>query len=80
MPFDGRFKKISAYDAALKMAYETTFDNGIYTNVWISNNYDWSNPVFVSRTKYLTVYDVNLLADVIYTMMDSNKGHNKDKK
>ncbi len=69
--FDGKFERISAYDAALRMAKETTFDNGIYTNVWMDRNYNWSNPNFVSRTRYLINYNVNILTDVIYTMADT---------
>lgn len=72
------YKKISAYDATLKLAYEVTFDNldgGIYTNVWMRDNFNrsdpWSVPHYEDRVKGTLNYNVNLLSDVMHTMIDS---------
>lgn len=69
--FDGAFTTLSAYDGTLKLAKETTFDAGTYANVWMDDNYNWANPTYVTRTKNLINYDVNILADVTYTLIKS---------
>lgn len=72
--FDGGFTRISAYNASLKMAKETTFNlinSGKYTNVWMDKNYNFSNSTYKSRTKSLINYGTNIIADVIYTMADT---------
>lgn len=69
--FDGALSSISASDATLKLAKETTFDASRYTNVWMDDNYGWTNAAFVSRTRYLISYDTNIVADVIYTLMST---------
>lgn len=66
--FDGRLEKISAYDATLKVAKETTFNNGIYTNKWMDSNYNWLDPKYVTRTKSIINYSTNIITDVIYTL------------
>lgn len=70
--FDGKLSSISAYDATLKLAKETTFDAGTYTNIWMDKNYGWTNPPFIQRSRYLINYDVNIVADVIYTLVSSS--------
>lgn len=38
---------LSAYDAALELARDTTFGEGaIKTNVWMDSNYDWADEIF----------------------------------
>jgi len=67
--FDGELAVISAYDAALKVAYDTTFDiDGDLTCVWMDQNYDWRNPVFKSRCGELLNLAVNIIADVLHTL------------
>lgn len=70
--FDGKYDNRLAYNAALKMAYETTFDAGVYTNVWMDDNYNWYNPSYVSRTKYLINYNANILTDTLFTLIGSS--------
>ncbi|MDW8048592.1 MAG: hypothetical protein RMJ07_02790, partial [Nitrososphaerota archaeon] len=68
--FDGELKIISAYEAAVKLAYDTTFDRlgrGL-TCLWMDRNYNWSNPTFVGRVGELLNQAVNYVADVLYTL------------
>lgn len=67
--FDGKFDNMSAYNGTLKLAKDTTFDEGIYTNVWMDNNYNWTDPAFFQRSKYSIIYGTNIVADVLYTLM-----------
>lgn len=86
--FDGVYNSISAYDAALDLAKDTTFDNkfgkGVYTNVWMYNSvnnsmdssgnlsYTSADPKLIARTRQSMNYTINLMADVIYTMLSPN--------
>lgn len=66
--YDGSLSSISAYDAALVLAYNTTFgDNGDFTCVWMNQSYDWNNPTFVNRCGESINLAVNLIADVLHT-------------
>jgi uncharacterized protein YvpB len=66
--FDGFLSNISAYDAALKLAYDTTFDvYGGLTCVWMDQNYNWSNPTFKNHAGEALNQAVNLVADVLHT-------------
>jgi hypothetical protein len=67
--FDGELNITSAYDAALLLAYDTTFDSdgGGLTCVWMDQNYDWSNSAFRSRCGESINLAVNLIADVLHT-------------
>lgn len=62
---------MTVYNATLKLANETAFDFGIYTNVWMDNNYNWSNPDYLQRTRGLIDYNVNFLVDVLHTLTAS---------
>jgi len=65
--FDGELTNVSACDAALTLAYNTTFGvNGNYTCKWMNENYNWSNPVFKNRCGELLNLTVNLVADVLH--------------
>lgn len=69
LEFDGSLDTISAYEAALSLAYDTTFDadsRGL-TCLWMDQNYDWSNMVFKNRCGESLNLAVNLLADVLHT-------------
>lgn len=86
--FDGTYSLISAYEATLNSANDTTFDNkfgsGLYTNVWMDNSvnnslgssinlsYIDADPRLIVRTSQSLNYNVNLIADVIYTMLSPN--------
>lgn len=68
LSFDGTLDTVSAYNATLKLAFDTTFDiDGDYTCVWMDSNYDWNNPVFKNRCGESLNLAVNLVADVIHT-------------
>ena len=68
LAFDGSLDKISAYDAACTLAYDTTFDvDGNSTCVWMDQNYDWSNQTFKDRCGESLNLAVNALADVLHT-------------
>jgi hypothetical protein len=69
LAFDGELHIISAYDATIELAYDTTFDvNGDLTCVWMDQNYNWSNPVFKDRAGESLNLAVNYLADVLHTL------------
>ena len=68
LSFDGELTEISAYNATLMLAYDTTFYvDGNLTCVWMNQNYDWSNPTFRNRCGESFNLAVNLLADVLHT-------------
>jgi hypothetical protein len=67
--FDGSLSIISPYDAAKGLAYDTTFDgNSNLTCVWMNENYNWSNPVFLSRAGDSLNLAANVLADTLHTL------------
>ena len=69
LSFDGSLEQISAYNATLKLAYDTTFDtNGTLTCVWMDQHYNWSDPTFKNRAGESLNLAVNILADVLHTL------------
>jgi hypothetical protein len=49
LAFDGNLGEISAYDAALTLAHDTTFDvDGDLTCVWMDQHYNWG---FVTKKR-----------------------------
>jgi len=70
LKFDGDLEIITAYEAAVRLAYDTTFDTSgrNLTCVWMDKNYNWSNPTFKGRVGESLNYAVNLIADVLYTL------------
>ena len=67
--FDGTLTEVSAYDAAMSLAYDTTFDvGGDLTCVWMDENYDWNDPLFMDRAGESLNIAVNLIADVLHTL------------
>jgi len=69
LSFDGNLTIISAYNAAIYLAYDTTFDlDGDLTCLWMDQNYNWSNPAFRNRCGESLNIAVNLLADVLHTL------------
>lgn len=66
--FDGDLNSITAYNAALTIANDTTFDtNGDLTCAWMDQNYNWSDPTFKNRCGESLNLAVNLVADVLHT-------------
>ena len=73
--FDGALSRISAYNATLTLAYDTTFDtDGNLTCVWMDQNYNWSNPTFKNRCGESLNLAVNLIADVLHTFFLEMRG------
>lgn len=69
LSFDGSLEQISAYNATLKLAYETTFDtDGGLTCVWMDQHYNWSDPTFKYRAGESLNLAVNILADVFHAL------------
>ncbi|MEM2263345.1 MAG: zinc dependent phospholipase C family protein, partial [Candidatus Bathyarchaeia archaeon] len=68
LEFDGKLEIITAYDAAVLLAYDTTFDpDGGLTCVWMDKNYNWSNPIFLNRCGVSLNLAVNFITDVLHT-------------
>jgi len=66
--FDGNLGTSSAYDAALTLAHDTTFDmNGNLTCVWMDQHYNWSDATFRNRCGESLNLAVNLIADVLHS-------------
>ncbi len=74
LSFDGSLSRITAYDAAKNLAYDTTFHvKGDLTCVWMNQNYDWSNSVFKSRVGESLNLAVNTVADVLHGLSVESK-------
>jgi hypothetical protein len=71
--FDGSLESISAYDAALKLSHDTTFDDSGKgrTAKWMDDNYDTDNAPFKDRVGESLNLATNLLAEVIYGTSDA---------
>lgn len=68
LAFDGNLSMLSAYDAALALAYDTTFDvDGDLTCVWMNDHYNWSDVAFRNRAGESLNLAVNLIADMLHT-------------
>jgi hypothetical protein len=68
LAFDGNLTTKTAYDAALALAHDSTFDdNGNLTCVWMDANYNWSNPQFTNRAGESLNLAVNAVGDVLHT-------------
>jgi hypothetical protein len=73
LSFDGVLSKVSAYDAAKNLAYDTTFDiDGDLTCVWMDQNYNRSNPIFKNRVGDALNLAVNTLADVLHKLANES--------
>jgi hypothetical protein len=67
--YDGALTQISAYNATVNIAYDTTFDvDGDSNCTWMDAHYNWSNPAFVARSGESINLAVNILADVLHTL------------
>jgi hypothetical protein len=65
--FDGVLSNISAYNATLTLANDTTFDlDGDLTCVWMDQNYNWTDATFRNRCGESLNLAVNLIADVLH--------------
>jgi hypothetical protein len=68
LTFDGSLSTTSAYDAAIALARDTTFDHGATQNcTWMDQHYNWSDPAFKGRCGESLNLAVNAVADVMHT-------------
>jgi hypothetical protein len=66
--FDGSLTSKTAYDAALTLAHDTTFDeDGDLTCVWMDTHYNWNDVQFANRAGESLNLAVNSVADVLHT-------------
>ncbi len=66
--FDGNLSITTAYNAALTLAYDSSFDgNDNLTCVWMDTHYDWNNSQFVNRAGESLNLAVNAVADILHT-------------
>ena len=73
LSFDGFLSTTSAYDAALNVAYDTTFDGSNHlTCIWMDTNHNWNNPTFSSRCGQSLNLAVNTIADVLHTLYQAS--------
>ena len=65
--FDGVLETTGPYDAALELAFNTTFgDKGNFSCTWMDHNYDWTNAAFRNRCVESLNLAVNVIADVLH--------------
>ncbi len=65
--FDGSLSTGSAYDAALALARDTTFDGSVgLTCVWMDQHYNWNDAAFKSRCGESLNLAVNAVADALH--------------
>lgn len=73
LSFDGVLETYTACDAAVELAYDTTFHvGGDLTCTWMDDNYDWGDPVFRGRCVESLNLAVNYVADVLHTLYMSS--------
>ncbi len=66
LSYDGA-SNVSAYDAAVQVANDTTFDaDGDLTCVWMDTHYDWGDPAFKDRCGESLNIATNAIADVLH--------------
>jgi len=72
--FNGKLEQLSAYDAALKLAHDTTFDDSGkgHSAKWVDENYNPADAIFQRRVCESINFAVNLLADVIYSVAQAS--------
>jgi len=70
---DGNLVATAPYDAALALAYDTTFDltGGGYTAVWMDQHYNWSDPLFTARVYTSINLAIMLVADTVHATWSS---------
>ncbi len=69
LSFNGVLDIVSAYDAAIQVAYQTTFDaNGIRNASWMDQNYDWNDPAFKNRCCESLNLALNCVTGVLHTL------------
>jgi hypothetical protein len=74
LSYDGALITLSAYNATVNVAYDTTFGgNNNLTCVWMDDNYNWTNPNFSGRCGQSLNLAVNIIADVLHTLYQESE-------
>ncbi len=69
LSYDGSLTTITAYNATLNLAYDTTFGGSSHLScVWMDTNYNWGNVQFSGRCGESLNLAVNAVADVLHTL------------
>jgi hypothetical protein len=69
LSYDGSLTSLTAYNATLNIAYDTTFGGSNHlTCVWMDGNYDWNNSTFSGRCGQSLNLAINAIADVLHTL------------
>jgi len=69
LSFDGSLATLTAYNAAVNIAYDTTFGGSNHlTCVWMDQNYDWNSLTFSGRCGQSLNLAVNSITDVLHTL------------
>lgn len=77
LSFDGSLDEVTAYEAAIDLAFDTTFDvDGDLTCKWMDNNYNWSNLNFCNRCGESLSLAVNSATDVLHTLFTLTQKEN----
>jgi len=79
LSFDGVLEDSTAYEVALNLARDTTFDSGgTYTATWMDGHYDTSSAVFLDRAGESLNLAVNGVADVLSILYDEARAGQDD--
>jgi hypothetical protein len=71
LSYDGSLTTVSAYNATVNLAYDTTFGgSGGLTCSRMDSNYNWNNPTFSGRCGQSLNLAVNAVADVLHTLYE----------
>lgn len=71
LSFDGGLEDTTAYEVALNLARDTTFDSGgTYTATWMDGHYDTSSAAFLDRAGESLNLAVNGVADALSALYD----------
>lgn len=69
LSYDGNLSSLSAYNATLNVAYDTTFGGNSGEDCrWMDSNYDWSSTAFSNSCGESLNFAVNTVADVLHTL------------
>lgn len=73
LSFDGSLTTLTANNAALNVAYDTTFGGSSRLNcTWMDTNYNWGNPTFSGRCGQSLNVAVNAVTDVLHTLYQAS--------
>jgi hypothetical protein len=74
LSFDGNLSLVSAYNATVSLAYDTTFDAGTLTCLWMDQHYNWNDQTFRNRAGASLNLAVNYLTDILHMLYVAYQG------